>query len=127
MTHAPRCPICNGHDNRTKQCHKCETWYHNDCWEYNDGCGIYGCQTRAATPIEFYGHSFLIQDDTSSIQNLGYLVIQSLLHRRIELSARQFLFLIMDLFCLTVVIAILGTVAWMIAAFIFDLDRCTLL
>jgi len=42
------CPIeendgeCGGN---VKICPACDTPHHNDCWEYNEGCAIYGCSS----------------------------------------------------------------------------------
>src|SRR5688572_1813672 len=39
------CRVCGAplvHD--VVQCSKCETPHHRDCWEYNRGCAIYGCE-----------------------------------------------------------------------------------
>jgi tetratricopeptide (TPR) repeat protein len=38
-------------------CPRCETWHHKECWDYNDGCAIYGCKAslilaREAAQIE---------------------------------------------------------------------------
>lgn len=43
------CPICQtkvlaGEEYLT--CPACKTPYHKDCWEYNRGCGVYGCTVR---------------------------------------------------------------------------------
>ena len=48
------CPICRGDiaalsasslpSEASRQCGRCETWYHQDCWEYAGGCGIFGCE-----------------------------------------------------------------------------------
>jgi hypothetical protein len=39
------CPVCGDTLGKTvaTSCQICETWYHRDCWTYNQGCGIYGC------------------------------------------------------------------------------------
>ncbi len=33
------------------RCPKCETPHHRDCWEYNVGCAIYGCNATQFTPL----------------------------------------------------------------------------
>lgn len=39
-----RCPVCaSGLMMLNMQCIACETLHHADCWEYNRGCGRYGC------------------------------------------------------------------------------------
>ena len=45
------CPICRCQieglvdgPTGTRQCTRCATWYHLDCWEYGGGCGVYGCE-----------------------------------------------------------------------------------
>ncbi len=41
------CAICQSSlpstDNETHRCPDCNTLYHEDCWEDNRGCAIYGC------------------------------------------------------------------------------------
>lgn len=50
------CPICRheipglpGEPASARQCVRCSTWYHQDCWDYGGGCAIFGCEpsTRA--------------------------------------------------------------------------------
>ncbi len=31
-------------------CEKCQTPHHPDCWEYNGGCSIFGCQSKSEGP-----------------------------------------------------------------------------
>lgn len=45
------CPVCGevvGPAPTT--CKICDTPHHFDCWEYNAGCGVYGCSSRPAEP-----------------------------------------------------------------------------
>jgi hypothetical protein len=30
-------------------CPECQTTYHTECWQYNGGCGVYGCDQAPAT------------------------------------------------------------------------------
>ena len=46
------CPFCQtrivaGEEYLT--CPSCKTPYHADCWEYNNGCAVYGCNVRIKT------------------------------------------------------------------------------
>lgn len=48
------CPICRCDIaglvqgvGSSRQCPRCATWYHLDCWEYGGGCGVYGCEPSA--------------------------------------------------------------------------------
>jgi hypothetical protein len=44
-----RCGICGtGLGGSRTECRQCETPYHRDCWEYNQGCAIFGCSSRQA-------------------------------------------------------------------------------
>ncbi len=46
------CPVCQSavaSDEGTKACPECTTIYHDGCWEYNGGCGVYGCAAVPAT------------------------------------------------------------------------------
>lgn len=45
------CPVC-GHrvEGDGRNCPKCGTPHHADCWKYSGGCAIYGCAARARTP-----------------------------------------------------------------------------
>lgn len=33
-----------------RQCVRCATWYHQDCWDYGGGCSIFGCAPAAPKP-----------------------------------------------------------------------------
>jgi ribosomal protein L40E len=49
---AGRCPVCRAaiaDDEQVMRCPACQTAYHQDCWSYNNGCGIYGCADAATT------------------------------------------------------------------------------
>jgi hypothetical protein len=51
-TLTPHCPVCRHHctDAGTDlACPRCHTLHHLDCWNYNGGCGLYGC-TPTASP-----------------------------------------------------------------------------
>ena len=50
------CPVCRctiagfdraaagpGPEEAARQCARCQTWYHGDCWDYGGGCAIFGC------------------------------------------------------------------------------------
>lgn len=54
------CPVCRcgiasmvpdatavGPDVPPRQCLRCATWYHQDCWDYGGGCAIFGCAPAA--------------------------------------------------------------------------------
>jgi transcription elongation factor Elf1 len=61
------CPICQcalGAE-PSKACAACHTRHHVDCWEYNRGCGLYGCANAPETeklqeieiPASFWGQT----------------------------------------------------------------------
>ncbi|MBI4865935.1 MAG: hypothetical protein HY816_03190 [Candidatus Wallbacteria bacterium] len=42
---AAHCPVCgSGLLGAAVQCSRCATPHHQDCFEYNGGCGLYGCR-----------------------------------------------------------------------------------
>ena len=45
------CPVC-GHElaRPISSCSSCHTPHHADCWSYNEGCAIFGCGVKPATP-----------------------------------------------------------------------------
>lgn len=46
------CPICQTGIVTAEEylsCPRCNTPYHADCWEWNSGCGVYGCPVRIKT------------------------------------------------------------------------------
>lgn len=55
----PACTICqcpvSGEESAT-ECPDCHAVFHKDCWEYNGGCGVYGCSqcppTEKLTSLE---------------------------------------------------------------------------
>ncbi|MEA3429863.1 MAG: RING finger protein [Nanoarchaeota archaeon] len=40
------CLVCASpiNQNDTTYCQRCDTPHHQDCWEYNKGCAVYGCK-----------------------------------------------------------------------------------
>lgn len=41
------CPVCSSSLSLLRvQCPACAISHHRDCWQYNGGCGIYGCPSR---------------------------------------------------------------------------------
>lgn len=60
------CAICQGpieaEESRTC-CPDCKAFFHSDCWEYNKGCGLYGCPQAPPTeklntlemPMSYWG------------------------------------------------------------------------
>lgn len=49
--HTGMCPVCSTKVESPRACEECGTPHHAECWDYNGGCGMYGCGHRAATPI----------------------------------------------------------------------------
>lgn len=46
-----RCKICGeAIEHEVIRCRRCETPHHLACWEYNDGCSVYGCRSRRFQP-----------------------------------------------------------------------------
>jgi hypothetical protein len=44
------CVICQSAlDDATVTCPACSAKYHQECWEYNGGCGVYGCDETPET------------------------------------------------------------------------------
>ena len=62
----PRCPICGEHSfEEPVQCSGCLVLVHQDCHEYAEGCGIYGCRaSEAGEPMEFEPE-FILREDLS--------------------------------------------------------------
>jgi predicted RNA-binding Zn-ribbon protein involved in translation (DUF1610 family) len=64
---ATLCPICQTNllqqDLKTTSCPECNTIYHTDCWEENNGCAVYGCPMVPDTehyqsieiPVSYWG------------------------------------------------------------------------
>jgi hypothetical protein len=41
------CPVCGeGVGAAPTRCRICDAPHHFDCWEYNEGCGVYGCNAQ---------------------------------------------------------------------------------
>ncbi len=41
------CPVCGESVGAAPtRCPQCDTPHHFDCWEYNSGCGVYGCSSK---------------------------------------------------------------------------------
>lgn len=41
------CPVCGESVGAAPTpCPRCDTPHHFDCWEYNEGCGVYGCTAK---------------------------------------------------------------------------------
>lgn len=50
---AARCPVCSHPSSpQDHQCPRCSALYHNDCWEYNKHCGIFGCEPEYQPPSQ---------------------------------------------------------------------------
>jgi predicted Zn finger-like uncharacterized protein len=60
------CPVCQCPVSEKEElfaCPDCRTPYHRDCWEYNKGCGVYGCSLVPQTehlesteiPVSYWG------------------------------------------------------------------------
>ena len=44
------CPICAcSIDAEPVLCPRCGTAHHDDCWEYNEGCAVFGCKPSSVT------------------------------------------------------------------------------
>jgi len=61
-----RCPVCRApSEGEMVQCPHCRMPHHKECWDYNGGCGSYGCTSAPATeklseieiPPAFWGQS----------------------------------------------------------------------
>jgi hypothetical protein len=49
---AARCPVCShAVRGRTVVCRKCDIPTHEDCWKFQGGCGIFGCQSQYGLAI----------------------------------------------------------------------------
>jgi hypothetical protein len=62
------CPVCQSAVNSgepTTACPQCHSPHHQDCWDYNKGCGLYGCKEAPPTeklqeieiPASFWGQT----------------------------------------------------------------------
>lgn len=48
--HEAACPVCGeGVGAAPTRCLICDAPHHFDCWEYNEGCGVYGCNAQPKT------------------------------------------------------------------------------
>lgn len=89
---APLCAICRYAVQGSGRilCPRCDTPHHPDCWEYNEGCAIYGCSTSAAIlpppepgliglaiPLLIVGLGFLRAITLVAILSLGFLPVFS--------------------------------------------------
>ena len=57
------CSICQISilpDERIKSCEKCQTEYHDECWNENGGCGTYGCEMA---PVSEKGLNERVRED----------------------------------------------------------------
>jgi hypothetical protein len=63
---AALCPVCRtGAESDSIQCANCLAPHHKDCWDYNGGCGTYGCPSAPPTqkltdievPPSFWGQA----------------------------------------------------------------------
>src|SRR5882724_11220763 len=44
------CPVCrSASDGKTIECPDCHAVHHRECWDYNGGCGKYGCPSAPPT------------------------------------------------------------------------------
>lgn len=49
---AALCGVCGaGMAPPLVHCSRCQSPHHSDCWEYNQGCSVYGCVTGAGRPL----------------------------------------------------------------------------
>lgn len=47
-----RCGVCaRDVSGMASVCTRCEAPFHADCWEYNGGCAVYGCQVAPCDPL----------------------------------------------------------------------------
>jgi hypothetical protein len=47
------CPICrNDVGERVAVCRDCETPHHTDCWEWAEGCAVFGCRQARARVLD---------------------------------------------------------------------------
>ncbi|MBI3892338.1 MAG: redoxin domain-containing protein [Candidatus Wallbacteria bacterium] len=92
------CPVCAGtiDERRRVVCPRCDTPHHLDCYSYNQGCAIFGCDPgRPATPLPKKGRPLAPMADfrlpavsaTTRIVLFGAVVLMSsltilLLHSR---------------------------------------------
>ena len=60
------CPVCQASAaDATVQCPDCNTRHHRECWDYNNGCGKYGCAAAPETakindvevPVAYWGQT----------------------------------------------------------------------
>ncbi len=47
VSQSGKCPVCGAAlDSTRRECERCRTPHHSDCWAYFGGCAIYGCTKR---------------------------------------------------------------------------------
>lgn len=69
LREAAKCPVCactifeNAEEDPVVWCKRCNTPHHGDCWQYNGGCGLYGCKDQAPPDlVEIESWPAVLQD-----------------------------------------------------------------
>jgi tetratricopeptide (TPR) repeat protein len=86
---AARCPVCgDGVDGPRACCPRCETPHHSECWNFNEGCALFGCKA-ALVALELEAEALIEaevddeveevdwRDRLASVDPLGWKVIGS--------------------------------------------------
>lgn len=60
LTHESLCTVCGASVRRAsgRACERCLTVFHSECWEFNRGCAVFGCEQRVAEDVEGKGRPF---------------------------------------------------------------------
>lgn len=65
------CPVCSDVlDADIIKCPRCDTLHHQECWEYNDGCAIYGCKASLMLSRKNEETALAVADE-SDLQGYG--------------------------------------------------------
>jgi tetratricopeptide (TPR) repeat protein len=75
------CPVCGEGFEALEsliRCSRCDTYHHKECWDYNDGCAIYGCKAsltlaRDSAQAEVAIVSDLVPEQTISSRLENYV------------------------------------------------------
>jgi hypothetical protein len=68
-----KCGVCKDYiEEKPVICAKDESLYHDACWEYNEGCGVYGCSSSKTLETKFNNEElFFIPNEINQPSRLG--------------------------------------------------------
>lgn len=67
-----RCPVCgDGVDGPRTDCPRCETPHHSECWNFNEGCALFGCKA-ALVAIEAEAEALVRAEGEAPAPSYGW-------------------------------------------------------